>query len=313
MVVTDLHGDWDAYRRYRDRFLSLMAEGQADFLVFAGDLIHSEGPEESDGSLPIVLDVIRLQGELPRQVIYPLGNHELPHIYGILLQRGSHVYTPRFEAALGDSRDAVAGFFEGLPFYLRSQAGVSICHAGATAEMVPAEATQRVFALSHRQILRDAAEALPDEEDHRAQLREAYGDSAGEPYESLAGRLLAVSGPEDPRYDGLLIGSLATAHPLFDLLWSALFTANELEEGSLYGESVAALLRHLSVGYARQEVLVTGHIGCRGGYRRVGERQLRLASAAHARPREAGRYLLFDAARRVTRDDLAAYLGSVFE
>ncbi len=30
MVVTDLHGDWEAYTRYRDRFLALHATGQAD-------------------------------------------------------------------------------------------------------------------------------------------------------------------------------------------------------------------------------------------------------------------------------------------
>ena len=60
MVVTDLHGDWDAYQRYRDRFVDLQASGQADYLIFTGDLIHREddGPDQS---LEIVLDVISLQ------------------------------------------------------------------------------------------------------------------------------------------------------------------------------------------------------------------------------------------------------------
>ena len=30
MVVTDLHGDWDLYVRYRDHFLGLRAQGRAD-------------------------------------------------------------------------------------------------------------------------------------------------------------------------------------------------------------------------------------------------------------------------------------------
>jgi hypothetical protein len=30
MVVTDLHGDWEIYQRYRDRFVDLQAKGQAD-------------------------------------------------------------------------------------------------------------------------------------------------------------------------------------------------------------------------------------------------------------------------------------------
>ncbi len=51
MVVTDLHGDWDAYQRYRDRFLDLRANGRADYLILTGDLIHHEGSEAEDKSL----------------------------------------------------------------------------------------------------------------------------------------------------------------------------------------------------------------------------------------------------------------------
>ena len=50
MVVTDLHGDWDSYARYRDRFIELHAAGQADCLIFTGDLIHRE-PDAGHGSL----------------------------------------------------------------------------------------------------------------------------------------------------------------------------------------------------------------------------------------------------------------------
>ena len=74
-----------------------------------------------------------------------------------------------------------------------------------------------------------------------------------------------------------------------------------------------ALLRELSTGYHRQEVLVAGHVSCRGGYAPVAGRQLRLASAAHAHPREAGRYLLFDVARPVRGvEELLGGLGDVF-
>ena len=50
MVVTDLHGDWDAYRRYRDKFLTLRANGRADYFILTGDLIHHEGMEDEDKS-----------------------------------------------------------------------------------------------------------------------------------------------------------------------------------------------------------------------------------------------------------------------
>ncbi len=42
MVVTDLYGDWDAYRRYQDCFVDLQAKHQGDYRISAGDLIHSE-------------------------------------------------------------------------------------------------------------------------------------------------------------------------------------------------------------------------------------------------------------------------------
>ena len=80
MVVTDLHGDWDAYRRYRDRFVDLQANGEADCLIFTGDLIHRENPDEPDQSLEMVLDVLALQASYGPAIIYLCGNHELPHI-----------------------------------------------------------------------------------------------------------------------------------------------------------------------------------------------------------------------------------------
>ena len=91
MVVTDLHGDWDAYAHYRDRFLTLQARGRADYLIFTGDLIHSDRLPRDDRSLDIVLDVLRLKEVLDERVIYLLGNHELPHLYGITLQKGDYL------------------------------------------------------------------------------------------------------------------------------------------------------------------------------------------------------------------------------
>jgi hypothetical protein len=312
MVVTDLHGDWDVYRRYRDRFLALDAGGRADYLIFAGDLIHSEGHPEDDRSLDIVLDLLALREELGERLIYLLGNHELPHLYGITLQKGTHIYTPSFEAALGHHRSAVIGLFDGLPFYVRTRAGVSICHAGAAPELQEPDAAARVFDYSHRRVLDEVAAVLPSEE--RDSVRVGLSRWSGEPYEEMARTHLAVSGPEDARYDDLLIGFIASSHPDFELLWAALFSTNEFDDGmKAYGVSIDALLFHLSAGYHEQRALVAGHIGCRGGYALISDRQLRLASATHARPPTSGQYLLFDTESPVQRDDLLAGLGSVFE
>jgi hypothetical protein len=315
MVVTDLHGDWDVYRRYRDRFLDLEAHGRADTLIFTGDLIHSEGPLQEDRSLDIVLDVLALHASLGDRVIYLLGNHEMPHLYGITLQKGSRLYTPFFEVVMGEHRASIISFFDDLPFYVRTRAGVSLCHAGAFAGVGEPGVAARLFDYSHRRIWEEVSALLPVAQ--RASLRAGFAKLSDESYDDMARRYLAVSGPDDPRYDDLLIGSIASSvHPDFELLWAALFSRNERDDGvKAYGVSVDALLRQLSDGFRKQEVLVVGHMACRGGHALVaGGRQLRLASGSHAHPPEAGRYLLFDVEKLVRQaDELLGKLVSVFE
>jgi hypothetical protein len=302
MVVTDLHGDWDAYRRYRDLFLALEAEGRADYLIFAGDLIHSEGPPALDRSLDIVLDILALRETLGERLIYLLGNHEMVHIYGITLQKGRRVYTPPFEEAMGEHRAEIVSLFDSLPFYVRTRAGVSVCHAGAAAEMSDPTSAVRVFGYSHRRVLDGVRALLPAAQ--RPALRDRFSRLNGESYDDMARRCLAISGPDDPRYDDLLIGSIVSSvDPDFQLLWAALFTRNEQRYGERnYAVFLDALLRELSslhshafaYTFHQQEVLVTGHIACQGGYTLVVDRQLRLASGAHAHPRQSACYLLFD-------------------
>jgi hypothetical protein len=313
MVVTDLHGDWDDYCRYRERFLALHAEGQADYLIFTGDLIHSEGPPESDRSLDILLDLLALRETLGERLIYLLGNHEMPHLYGITLAKGNHVYTPRFEAALGVHRPAILSLFDSLPFYVRTQSGVALCHAGASAEMSRPEVAARVFDYSHQRVREAVEAALP--RDQRPALRERIGQLNEESYDELVRVLLGVSRPDDVRYDDLLIGYLVQSHPDFDTLWDALFNRNERQYGPRdYAIFLDVLLKELSVDHHKQEVLVAGHVPCRGGYTVVAERQLRLASGVHAHPHSAGQYLLFDTARPVrTPQELLAGLESVYE
>jgi hypothetical protein len=61
-------------------------------------------------------------------------------------------------------------------------------------------------------------------------------------------------------------------------------------------------------------MVVTGHIGCRNGYRVIaGGRHLRVASGIHAHPYRSARYLLFDAGAPVKDAwDLRQGLGSIF-
>ncbi len=315
MVVTDLHGDWDAYQRYRDRFVGLQARHQADCLIFTGDLIHSDSSTIPDASLQIILDVLKLQTTYGEAVIYLCGNHELPHIYGFGLSKGNREYTPAFEATLNQSsyRAVVTNLFLVLPFYLRTAAGVSLTHAGAADVLADAGNAFKVFAWNHQKTLSEVNVLLVDK--NIDGLRRAYARlSQAESYNTLAKHYLAVTGADDPRYDDLLRGFMVTTSPDFRCMYSALFTKCEQEYGmSEYARVLSILLQHLSVGYVSQQVLVAGHMTIQNGYQIVAEKHLRLASGSHAIPRETGLYLLFDAASPIrTITDLLANLYTVY-
>ncbi len=300
MVVTDLHGDWIRYRRYRDRFFELRESGRADVLLFTGDLIHSEGPAETDRSLEILLDLIELRAVLGDRLIVLLGNHEMPHLYHVTLAKGDHTYTPRFEAALGAQREVVMQFFQTLPFFVRTRGGVTICHAGAFPDADDPKVWDSLRTFNHEAILCAVEQRMPGEQ--RPGLRRALAHIVGEPYDRLAREALAVTGPDDLRYDDYLIGALVSNEPKFERLWSVLFSTNEQEIGmEAYTAQVTALLKAISEDYAPQRALVTGHIGCRDGMRILaGGRQMRVASGPHAHPPSAAKYLIFDAAQSVS-------------
>ena len=313
MVVTDLHGDWDAYRRYRDKFMDLRANGRADYFILTGDLIHHEGTEDEDKSLAIVLDILALRREMGERLIYLLGNHEMPHIYTITLAKGKHLYTPRFEWAMGEHRAEIMTLLASLPFYVRTKAGVTLAHAGAAAELRSTQTTDLLFNFSHQAVLQAAESMIGPEK--RPSLRRALTKMSQQAYDDIVRQNFGITDPDDPRYDDFLIGAIASSsHPHFDLLWQALFTRNEEQYGqSAYKNIVTGMLTTFSTKAFPQTVLVSGHMQCPGGFTQVNRHQLRIASATHAKPRSAGQYLLFDVSKRVkTAADLLSQLASIF-
>jgi hypothetical protein len=320
MVVTDLHGAWSVYEQLRDQFLKLRGRGEADVLVFCGDLVHADDDNIPDRSVDILVDVMRLQRELGSgHVVMLLGNHELPHIHGITLAKGEQQYTPAFEKALArlgsQQRQSVIDFLAELPFYARSRGGVLLSHAGASMAIANVEALKRLLALDHRALLEEASRQLVAFGVETA--RQEYERLTGVSYARQANTFLAVSHPSDPRYDDLLRGYvISNAHPDFALLWQALFTRNEYDRSrGLYAQVVKNFLDAASVlSPTEQRVLVAGHIGTDGGYKLVGSRQLRLATYSHANPRSSGRYLLFDSRREIdSAGDLVVGLRPTFD
>jgi hypothetical protein len=307
MVVTDLHGDYAAYSRYRDHFLALRAEGLAETFVLCGDYLHSDGPPEADGSLQIALDLLRLQRELGPNLSVLLGNHELCHLYGISISKGHQLYGPHFERAMGRHRAAIVQFLDALPFYIRTRAGVTLAHAGACQAAATLSGMKALRNYAHQAELAKVEAHLVGQD--RAALRAGLGKLSGQPYADLVADNLGIADPGDPRYDDVLRGTLVMAlSPAFQSLWEALFNKNELEYGAWsYAGMLTTFLNSLSDDYVPQRAIVSGHIHVTGGHALVAEKQLRLASWAHARPPEAGEYLLFDAAQPVAgvRDLLA--------
>jgi hypothetical protein len=316
MVVSDLHGDKDAFARYASRFLRLRATKKVERLMFLGDVIHSEGQADLDESLSIMLDIIRMQRVLPPgSVVMLLGNHEMPHIYGVTLAKGRIEYTPRFERALtdGDKRAEVLTFLNDLPFYVRSAAGVMFTHAGPHGSA--AINIESIRGFDHQKIINDF-ETMLRNNPHHEQLRSQYSKTMGMPYEQLARHYLAVTGPDDPRFDHLVRAMMISQQSReFELLWDILFTRCELGlPMQIYQRTLTTFLDAFSVNApATQRFLVTGHIPVSGGHAVVSDNHLRIASAAHARPREAGQYLLIDLSTPIDNmASLVTHLESVY-
>jgi Icc-related predicted phosphoesterase len=301
MVVTDLHGDWKTYQHYRDCFMGVRAKGKADYLIFTGDLIHSESEKFLDQSIEIVLDVLSLRSNYGDAIIYLCGNHELPHIYGYCLAKGQTEYTPAFEHKMSQSRvrAEIIDLFMTLPFYIRTSAGISITHAGASPVNSNIKSAKSLFTWNHQAILAEARAKLSESD--RPGMRRAYAKlSQAESYEELAVKYLSTMGTDDPRYDDLLLGFFVTSNNEFDLLYSALSTACEQEfDAEVYDVALTNLLQYLSLEYPTQSILVSGHMTVQNGYQVVTKNQLRIASGVHAKPLNAGRYLLFDTSQPI--------------
>jgi hypothetical protein len=325
MVVTDLHGAWEPYRRLRDLFLEQHAQGKVDRLILCGDLIHNEGLEEVDASLDMLLDVMVMESELGRdKVTMLLGNHELPHIYGLTLAKGTVEYTPRFEASLTRldqrykipaKRKEVLDFLASLPFFVRTKAGVLITHAGASQDVASARHVERLSKLNHSELISMADSELKKFD--IASLQRGYSHFTGIPYEEQVKHYLSVHSPTDPRFNHLLrVLFLSGQNTDFDLMWNTLFSQNELDVGeTAYLRTVKNFLEHFSAGFPyEQKVIISGHIAVKDGYIELGKQQLRFASYTHAVPKHSARYLIFDCEKPVkSATDMIGNLHFVFD
>lgn len=310
LAITDLHGDWDAYARYRNRFLKIWGAHSAARFVVLGDAIHGYGAAEDDRSVEILLDIIRLQDQMgPHTVIFLLGNHEFSHLYHVPLQKGNLAFMPRFERALGRHAKRVTRFLLDAPFMVRTAGGVLLVHAGASAAPARPGAEWRMLDFSHEELLAEARRRLQRRDITQAIAQ--YERATGMIYGTAVADNMGLYDRSDPRYYDLLCGYVAHGiQPEWGLLWDFFFTQCEWAYGGeAYAEIVEDFLWAYSVGMAPQRVMASGHIAVEGCHKIVTPKHLRFESWAHAAPHEAGCYLLFDADQRYdTADELASCL-----
>ena len=326
MASTDLHGHWNAYAALKDRFIAGRRDGTIDRWLLCGDLIHtSDGETANDHSLAMILDLMALQAEYGADRVMMLcGNHEFMHIFPIPISKGGIEFTPHFEACIADldrhpqlgyRRADVIRFLESLPLYAVTGAGVMFAHAGVAPQINTPQAALRLLNLDFAAFNTDADEMLmrydlPDARTRYAQKMQ-YGS-----YDALVKRYLAVTDPTDPRYDHLLRAFVYNSDPTFAVLWEALFNRNEQElpndmrRAIAYPKWVDQFLQAVSahVPHMPPQVLASGHIVVQGNHEVVDDFHLRFASYEHARPREAGAYLLLDCARPVEDAEALAKL-----
>jgi hypothetical protein len=292
MVVTDLHGEGAIYDHLRRKFLTAHAKGEIDRLIICGDLIHGRSDNE-DHSLRMLLDLMQLQAEMGEdKVVMLMGNHEMPHIYNITLAKAGEEFTEPFERMLTQSgkRDEVYAFLRGLPFYARTKAGVTLTHAGGTPAVITANDAEALFTFDHEALLR-----LGDDILRRSVDIDLL--KADKRYAQQAMKYLALKDIDDPRFPDMMRGQIISQTQLeFEFLWDVLFAQNE-QSGSVTAYNMTAMnfLKAVSDSCEwKQRVIVAGHIAVRGGHKLVGSSHLRIASYAHAQPKQAGEYLLLD-------------------
>ncbi|HLA43723.1 MAG TPA: metallophosphoesterase, partial [Aggregatilineales bacterium] len=145
-----------------------------------GDLIHGYVDPVDDHSLRMALRVMELQKSLGEDyVIMLLGNHEMPHIYGVSLAKGELEFTPRFERTMGKYREILIEFFKGLPLAVRTSAGVLVTHAGPDENSI--NRGERLRRFNHDDLLQDADQTLAQQADLE-KVYETYAQLSGQSY-----------------------------------------------------------------------------------------------------------------------------------
>lgn len=146
LIITDLHGDLEDYERYIDLW---DCDDPNCHIIFVGDFIHSI--YEEDNSIEIIEDVIEKSKKYPN--FYPiLGNHEWSHIVETSIFKGFQNQTFEFEELIaikkGDLEPYLSDyvkFFKSMPFFVKTENGIFISHAGPSKSIKSIDDFNEIF------------------------------------------------------------------------------------------------------------------------------------------------------------------------
>ncbi len=276
MVISDLHGRHEDFIKVIEVWYDLEASGEADGLIFLGDLVHGRG-KWKDRSPGFIDMLIEMKCNQPESNCYALlGNHELVHIYHAELWSSTYCYTEELETAIAHNRDHYISFFENMPFAIRTQGGVLLIHSGGSGYLggVPLGPYQPDFETlslwDHREVLEKFAKRL----DLRFQR------------ETIQQRRIPQLG-QNFRY-----------FPEGNFLWEMLMNKNERVYGKAYPDVLKHTLTFLSEGHPQGlRTVISGHIRVPEGLQIVNDKQVRISTAYGAADDSLKKYLLIDAGK----------------
>ena len=276
MVVTDLHGNLQDYELVMQTFEKLKDKGEAGHLVITGDVVHGY-PQYEDRSKDILVDLIERGANTPDSDIQVLlGNHDMVHIYHIVLRKVPLEFTHGFEEAIANDRQKFIDFFMSMPFAVRTAGGVLLNHTGASAIIGSGE---------------------------EGRYGVTFDYLASWPHEDILQEVSRIAEAKDyPSHTDSFnpaIGQIFNLTHRGKFLWEFLMNKNEGSYGEEYLRLIPSFLEWMGVGHETPlTVMVNGHIGVPEGARVSSEHQLRISSSYGARSDADKAYLVFDASEK---------------
>lgn len=257
MIVSDIHGSQHDFERIMVRFNYFKETGQADQLLFLGDIIHSFNYKK-DASIRLLDTLIDKGCNQPgSDLICLLGNHELVHLFHIPLRKGNWEFNKGLEWKMAKDRRRYHQFFCQMPIAVRLSGGVLINHTGAAPYYNEKLLTARGLSASFWR------------EWNFNSITETY--FSDEVVEQMKQRYLPDCG-----YDLM-------EQEVGKLLWESYMNGNEKQYAAqTYFKMIDEMLAYYSWDRVAQPLkwLVSGHIGVDWGVETVGENQLRICSSA---------------------------------